>query len=129
MNRDFAARQRGETRTQNFQRASAASRPSPGFSRPGGGGGGGRPSGAVSRPSGVVVAAAAAAVVAAAVVAEAAVVVAATVGFWDCAGTEGRTTAFSRGLPRIHPPQGRAAFEESYQDGQGQERAGAPERR
>jgi hypothetical protein len=45
MNRDFAARQRGEMRTQNFQRASAASRPS--F-----GGGGGRPGGGFSRPSG-----------------------------------------------------------------------------
>jgi len=45
LNRDFAARQRGEMRTQNFQRAGAASRPSPNFSRPGGGarpGGGGR---------------------------------------------------------------------------------------
>jgi hypothetical protein len=41
LNRDFAARQRGEMRTQNFQRASAASRPSPSFSRPSGGGGGG----------------------------------------------------------------------------------------
>jgi hypothetical protein len=44
LNRDFAARQRGEMRSQNFQRASAASRPS--F------GGGGRPGGGVSRPSG-----------------------------------------------------------------------------
>ncbi|MEW6660487.1 MAG: hypothetical protein AB1424_17715 [Thermodesulfobacteriota bacterium] len=49
MNRDFAARQRGDMRTQNFQRASAASRPSHSFSRPSGGG---RPSGSVSRPSG-----------------------------------------------------------------------------
>jgi len=52
LNRDFQARQRGEARTQNFQRASAASRPSPGVSRPGGGGGGGRPGGGMSRPSG-----------------------------------------------------------------------------
>jgi len=44
LNRDFAARQRGEMRTQNFQRASAASRPS--F---GGGGGGGRGSGGGGR--------------------------------------------------------------------------------
>lgn len=43
LNRDFAARQRGEMRTQNFQRASAAARPSfgGGGGRPGGGGGGG----------------------------------------------------------------------------------------
>jgi len=44
LNRDFAARQRGEMRTQNFQRANAASRPSGGggaVSRPSGGGGGG----------------------------------------------------------------------------------------
>ncbi len=40
LNRDFAARQRGEMRTQNFQRASAASRPAS-ISRPSGGGGGG----------------------------------------------------------------------------------------
>jgi len=40
MNRDFAARQRGQQRTQNFQRASSFSRPGGGFSRPGGGGGG-----------------------------------------------------------------------------------------
>jgi hypothetical protein len=52
MNRDFAARQRGEARTQNYQRASAASRPSGGFSRAGGGGGGGRSGGGMSRPSG-----------------------------------------------------------------------------
>jgi hypothetical protein len=45
LNRDFAARQRGEMRSQNFQRASTASRPS--F-----GGGGARPSGGISRPSG-----------------------------------------------------------------------------
>ncbi|MHB8067858.1 MAG: hypothetical protein ACYDIC_08155 [Desulfobaccales bacterium] len=51
LNRDFAARQRGDTRTQNYQRASTASRPSPSYSRPSGGGGG-RPSGGVSRPSG-----------------------------------------------------------------------------
>ncbi len=51
LNRDFAARQRGETRTQNYQRASAASRPSPSYSRPSGGGYG-RPTGGYSRPSG-----------------------------------------------------------------------------
>lgn len=51
LNRDFDARQRGEMRSQNYQRASAASRPSPSYSRPGGGGDG-RPSGGVSRPSG-----------------------------------------------------------------------------
>jgi hypothetical protein len=51
LNRDFAARQRGEMRTQNFQRASAASRPA-GVSRPSGGGGGGRSGGGMSRPSG-----------------------------------------------------------------------------
>jgi hypothetical protein len=48
MNRDFQARQRGQMRTQNFQRAqsSPAFRPSGGFSRPSGGGGGfARPSG------------------------------------------------------------------------------------
>jgi hypothetical protein len=52
LNRDFAARQRGEARTQNFQRASAASRPSGGggLSRPSGGGG--RPGGGMSRPTG-----------------------------------------------------------------------------
>ncbi len=50
LNRDFAARQRGETRNQNFQRAGGASRPSPSFSRPSGGEG--RPSGGFSRPSG-----------------------------------------------------------------------------
>jgi hypothetical protein len=45
LNRDFQARQRGEMRTQNFQRRQSASsyRPS---------GGGGRPSGGFSRPSG-----------------------------------------------------------------------------
>jgi hypothetical protein len=42
LNRDFAARQRGEMRTQNFQRAGAASRPSGGARPAGGGGGGGR---------------------------------------------------------------------------------------
>ena len=47
LNRDFQARQRGEARTQNFQRASAASLPA-GVSRPSGGGGGG----GMSRPSG-----------------------------------------------------------------------------
>jgi len=63
LNREFTARQRGETRTQNFQRAqsapayrpSAPSRPSGGgVSRPSGGGGVSRPSGGggVSRPSG-----------------------------------------------------------------------------
>ena len=45
LNRDYAARQRGEVRTQNFARASAprpsAPRPSPSISRPSGGGGGG----------------------------------------------------------------------------------------
>jgi len=47
LNRDYQARQRGETRTQNFQRSQGASysRPSPSpsasFSRPSGGGGGG----------------------------------------------------------------------------------------
>ncbi len=54
LNREFNARQRGETRTQNFQRAQSApasraaapSRPSGGaVSRPSGGGGGGRPAG------------------------------------------------------------------------------------
>ena len=54
LNREFTARQRGETRTQNFQRAqsapayrpSAPSRPSGGgVSRPSGGGGVSRPSG------------------------------------------------------------------------------------
>jgi hypothetical protein len=52
LNRDYAARQRGEARTQNFQRASAAPRPSGGgrsgggsVSRPAGGGGGGGRSG------------------------------------------------------------------------------------
>jgi hypothetical protein len=45
LNRDFAARQRGETRTQNFQRANPAPRPSGGGGRPSGGG-------AVKRPSG-----------------------------------------------------------------------------
>lgn len=41
LNRDFQARQRGNLRTQNFQRAGSAptSRPSGGFSRPSGGGG------------------------------------------------------------------------------------------
>jgi hypothetical protein len=39
LNRDYAARQRGEVRTQNFQRANAAPRPSPSVSRPSGGGG------------------------------------------------------------------------------------------
>lgn len=42
LNRDFAARQRGEMRTQNFQRASAPSRPSGGNSGFRGGGGGRR---------------------------------------------------------------------------------------
>jgi hypothetical protein len=57
MNREFAARQRGQVRTQNFQRAQSSpafrpsSRPSGGFSRPSGGGGG-RPSGGISRPAG-----------------------------------------------------------------------------
>lgn len=50
LNRDFAARQRGDVRAQNFQRASAGSRPSPGFSRSGGGGGGSR-GGGFSRPA------------------------------------------------------------------------------
>jgi hypothetical protein len=47
LNRDYAARQRGEARTQNFNRASAPSRPSPSpsFSRPSGGGGSFRGSG------------------------------------------------------------------------------------
>jgi hypothetical protein len=45
LNRDFAARQRGDTRSQNFQKAGTASRPS--F-----GGGGSRPGGGISRPSG-----------------------------------------------------------------------------
>lgn len=51
MNRDYSARQRGEARTQNFQRSQAAPRPSPSpsFSRPSGGGGGG---GGISRPAG-----------------------------------------------------------------------------
>jgi hypothetical protein len=42
LNREFSARQRGEFRTQNYQRARSApmSRPSGGYSRPGGGGGG-----------------------------------------------------------------------------------------
>ena len=44
LNRDYAARQRGEVRTQNFPSASAprpsVSRPSPNISRPSGGGGG-----------------------------------------------------------------------------------------
>lgn len=48
LNRDYAARQRGEVRTQNFARASAAPRPS--YSRPAGGAA--RPAPAVSRPSG-----------------------------------------------------------------------------
>jgi hypothetical protein len=43
LNRDYAARQRGEVRTQNFARASSSrpsvSRPSPSVSRPSGGGG------------------------------------------------------------------------------------------
>ncbi|MGO9622258.1 MAG: hypothetical protein ACLPT6_12750 [Desulfobaccales bacterium] len=63
LNREFNARQRGETRTQNFQRAQSApasraaapSRPSGGaVSRPSGGGGGGRPAGGGGggRPSG-----------------------------------------------------------------------------
>jgi hypothetical protein len=57
LNREFAARQRGEVRTQNFQRASApprpnvsrpmggGARPAPATSRPAGGGGGGRSGG------------------------------------------------------------------------------------
>jgi len=55
LNRDFQARQRGQMRTQNFQRAQSSpsfrpsSRPSGGFSRPSGGG---RPAGGFSRPSG-----------------------------------------------------------------------------
>ncbi len=40
LDRDMAARQRGEMRTQNFQHASQAARPSPSYSRPGGGGAG-----------------------------------------------------------------------------------------
>lgn len=51
LNRDFAARQRGDMRTQNYQRASTASRPSPSYSRPSGGGYS-RPSSGYSRPSG-----------------------------------------------------------------------------
>lgn len=43
LNQDFAARQRGQQRTQNYQRSSTPSRPA-GVSRPSGGGGG-RPSG------------------------------------------------------------------------------------
>jgi len=49
LNRDFAARQRGEMRSQNFQRASMASRPS--FGGGGRPGGGGQPGGGISRPS------------------------------------------------------------------------------
>jgi hypothetical protein len=53
LNRDFAARQRGEMRTQNFQRANAASRPGGGGGpRGGGGGGGGRGGGGGGRGGG-----------------------------------------------------------------------------
>ena len=45
LNRGFAARQRGDTRVQNFQRANPAPRPSGGGGRPAGGG-------AINRPSG-----------------------------------------------------------------------------
>jgi hypothetical protein len=46
LNQDFQARQRGQMRTQNFQRAQGSpafrpSGPSSGFARPSGGGGGG----------------------------------------------------------------------------------------
>jgi hypothetical protein len=52
LNRDFAARQRGEVRTQNFQRAGGGTRTAPSFSRSGGGGGGPRGGGGMSRPAG-----------------------------------------------------------------------------
>jgi hypothetical protein len=53
LNRDFQARQRGEQRTQNFQRASAPSRPSGGGGNfRGGGGGSPRGGGGISQPSG-----------------------------------------------------------------------------
>jgi hypothetical protein len=41
LNRDYASRQRGEVRTQQFQQRQSYSRPSGGYSRPAGGGGGG----------------------------------------------------------------------------------------